>query len=73
MSDSPRRGVSGVDEDRVLDALTLAWGGEYDEIWVHGGEWGAHRKDAGDDVITGATPDELDRAIRADWAREGTP
>ena len=35
-------------------------------------KWGAHRKDAaGGHVITGATPDELDRAIRADWAREG--
>ena len=59
-----------VDQDRVLDALTLAWADEYDEIWVHGGEWGAHRKDAGDDdVITGSTPDELNRAIRADWSR----
>ena len=41
----------------------------YDEFWVHGGQWGAHRKGAGDDVLTGATPDELNRAIRADWAR----
>ena len=23
-------------------------------------------------IITGSTPDELDAAIRADWAREGT-
>jgi hypothetical protein len=57
-----------VDEDRALDALTLAWADEYPEIWVHGGEWGAHRKDAPDgDVITGSTPDELNRAIKADW------
>jgi hypothetical protein len=69
-----RRGVFDVDEDRALDALTLAWGDEYDEIWVHDGEWGAHHKDAGDhDVVTGATPDELNRAIRADSARWGTP
>ena len=67
-----RRGVFEVDEDRALDALTLAWGDEYDGLWVHGGEWGAHHKDAGDDeVVTGATPDELNRAIRADAARRG--
>jgi hypothetical protein len=66
-----QRGVFDVDEERALDALALAWG---DEIWVHAGEWGAHRKDAGDDdVVTGATPDELNRAIRADWASRGTP
>jgi hypothetical protein len=68
-----QRGVFDVDEDRALDALVLAWGDAYDEIWVHGGQWGAHRKDAADDdVLTGSTPDELTAAIRADWAREGT-
>jgi hypothetical protein len=62
-------GASGTDEDRALDALMLAWGGEYDEIWVHDGEWAAHRKDAADGAaVTGATPEELDRAIRE---REG--
>jgi hypothetical protein len=67
-----RRGVFEVDEVRALDALTLAWGDEYDKLWVHGGEWGAHHKDAGnDEVVTGATPDELNRAIRADAARRG--
>jgi hypothetical protein len=69
-----RRGVFDVDEERALDALALAWGDFYDQIWVHDGEWGAHRTDAGDDdVVTGATPDELNRAIRADWASRGTP
>lgn len=67
-----RRGPFGVDEDRALDALDLAWGGEYDQIWVMDGQWGAHHKDAGeDDVLTGATPDELNAAIRADCARRG--
>ena len=67
-----RRGVFDVDEDRALDALTFAWGDEYDEIWIHGGKWGAHHKDAGDDdVVTGSTPDELNRAIRADSMRRG--
>ena len=50
-----------VDGERALDALTLAWADEYDEIWFHDGAgWGAHHKDApDDDVITGSTPDEL--------------
>jgi len=54
-----------VDENKALDALTLAWGDEYPEIWVHGTEWGAHHKDApeGDD-LTGDTPDELNRDTR---------
>lgn len=58
-----------VDENKALDALTLAWGDHYD-IWILGNEWGAHCKDAPDiDVLTGDTPDALNRAIREDWAR----
>jgi hypothetical protein len=60
-----------VDADRALDALTLAWADYYDEIWFHDGAgWGAHHKDApeGED-ITAQTPDELNRAIRDDWAK----
>jgi hypothetical protein len=63
-----------VDEKRALDALTLAWADEYDELWVRDGEWSARHKDApDDDVITGSTPDELNRAIRADWLRREGP
>jgi hypothetical protein len=70
---SEPRGVFDVDEDRAVDALTFAWGDGYEEIWVHDGKWGARRKGAGDGgAVTGSTPDELNRAIRADWAREGT-
>jgi hypothetical protein len=59
-----------VDEQRALDALTLAWADEYDELWVCDDKWSARHKDApDDDVITGDTPDELNRAIRADWLR----
>ena len=60
------------DVDGALDALVLAWGDDYDQIWLGlDGQWGAHRKDAGkDDVVTGASPDELNQAIRT---REGTP
>ncbi len=59
-----------VDENRALDALTLAWADEYDELWCSDGKWCARHKDAlDDDVITGSTPDELNRAIRTDWLR----
>ena len=58
-----------VDQVHALDALTLAWGDEYDEIWVHDGQWCAHRKGGHDEnIITGDTPDALNQAIRADWA-----
>ena len=60
-----------VDVDRALAALTLAWHDEYDEIGrADGGSWYARHKDARqDEVLTGNTPDELNRAIREDWAR----
>ena len=65
-------GVFGVDEDRALGTLVLAWGNAY-EIYVVGGQWPAWREGAGDkDVLTRDTPDALNAAIRADWAREGT-
>ncbi len=67
-----QRGVFDVDEDRALDALALAWGDAY-EIYIVDGQWHAWRQGAGDqDVLTGSTPDELNAAVRADWAREGT-
>jgi hypothetical protein len=66
------RGAFRVDEGKALDALDLAWGADYDEFWVYGGEWGAHRRGAPDgEVLTGATPDELNAAIRADQSRRG--
>jgi hypothetical protein len=60
-----------VNVDRALDALTLAWQGEYDELWYHEGSgWGAHHKDASEDEnILGRTPDELNARIREDWSR----
>ena len=67
-------GPFAVDVERALDALDLAWGDEYDEIWISDGKWNAHHKDAGDDdVLTGVTPDELNRLIRADWTRRQNP
>ncbi|MGO9194229.1 MAG: hypothetical protein ACLP8X_38020 [Streptosporangiaceae bacterium] len=68
-----QRGMPDADEDQALDALALAWGDAYD-IYVVDGQWRAWREGAGDeDVLTGSTPDELNAAIQADNAREGTP
>jgi hypothetical protein len=60
-----------VDVDRALDALSLAWADEYDQLWYHEGSgWGAHHKDAPEDEdILAQTPDELNRKIRADFQR----
>ena len=60
-------------EDRALDALTLVWGDSY-EIYITGGQWQAWHDDAPDqEIITGTTPGELNRAIRADFARRICP
>ena len=57
-----------VDEDKALDVLMLAWAVCGYEVFVVGGQWQAWHRDADDtDVIDGSTPDELNRAIRADW------
>jgi hypothetical protein len=56
------------DIESALDGLILAWGDFY-EIWFHDGLWSAKREGESDaDRVTGETPDELNRAIRADWS-----
>jgi hypothetical protein len=70
-ADGRPRGVFEVDEDRALEALRLAWGDAYD-IGSEGGTWTAASRDAEGRTFTGDTPDALNAAIRADWAREGT-
>lgn len=66
-----RRGPSGADEDRALDALTAEWGDEY-EVYLTGDQWQAWRKGALlQDMLAGGTAGELNAAIRADWARRG--
>jgi hypothetical protein len=61
-----RRGPFHVDEDQALAALELAWEDTCDEFWVSGGVWGAHLKGAPDnEVVTGATPDELHANLQA--------
>ena len=55
-----------VEEDRALAELELAWSeGGYHGFTVEGGTWGAISS-AGE-VLTGGTPDVLNRAISAHW------
>ena len=61
-----QRGVFEVDEGRALAELELAWtDGGYHGFSADGGTWCAISS-AGE-VLTGGTPDALDRAIRAHW------
>ena len=61
-----RRGVFAVDEDAALAGLELAWaGGGYHGFSAEGGTWSA--VSSAGDVLTGETPDALDREIRAHW------
>ena len=64
------RGVFEVDEDRAAEAFRMTWGQAYD-IGFAGGAWRARRLDGRGTVMTGATPDALNVAIGADWARRG--
>jgi hypothetical protein len=61
-----RRGPFAVNEDAALAELEQAWApGGYHAFGADGGTWSAISS-AGE-VLTGATPDELDRVIRAHW------
>ena len=61
-----RRGVFDVDEDRALAELELAWAdGGYHGFCADGGTCCA--VSSAGEVLTGGTPDALDRAIRAHW------
>lgn len=74
----PRRGPFDVDTDRALEALRMAWGDVYavsfdDAIGIGGGRWQAWRLGGDGSRLAGATPDELNAAIRADWANGSRP
>ena len=61
-----RGGPFAVDEDAALAALEEAWAaGGYHAFGADQGIWSAISSSG--DVLTRATPDELDRAIRAHW------
>ncbi len=61
-----QRDPFAVDEDAVLAELELAWAdGGYHAFSADGGTWCA--VSSAGEVLTGATPDALARAIRAHW------
>ena len=61
-----QRTVLEMDEDRAVGALQLAWADNgYHGFSADDGLWSAI-SNAGD-VLTGDTPDALNRAIRAHW------
>jgi len=63
---SGSRDPFAVDKDAALAGLELAWtDGGYRGFRAEGGIWAAISS-AGE-VLTGATPDALARAIRANW------
>ena len=67
-----------VDADRALEALRVTWGNAYavcfdEAIGIGGDRWQAWRIGARGIRLAGATPDELNTAIRADWARGSQP
>ena len=54
------------DEDAALAELELAWSDAgYHAFSADGGTWCA--VSSAGEVLTGGTPDELDRAIRGHW------
>ena len=61
-----RRGVFEVDEDPALAELEQAWAdGGYHGFSAEGGTWCA--VSSAGEVLTGGTPDALDKAVRAHW------
>jgi len=61
-----RRGPFAVDEDAALAEFKRTWAyGGYHGFSVDDGTWSAISS-AGD-ILTGETPDALNRAIRAHW------
>jgi hypothetical protein len=64
---SGQRDPFAVDEGRALAELELAWAdGGHHAFSADGGTWCAVSSTG--EVLTGATPDALARAIRAHWA-----
>lgn len=77
-ADGQRRGVFDVDTDRALEALRVAWGDAYaicfdDALGAGGGRWQAWCLGGHGIRLAGATPDELNVKIRADWASGSRP
>ena len=56
-----------LDERDTLKTLSARWGAVY-RVSYDGHRWRASRKDGTGDTLRGFTPDDLEAAIRADWA-----
>lgn len=77
-ADGQQRGAFSVDTGRALEALRVTWGNAYavcfdDAIGIGVGRWQARRLGDHGTRLAGATPDELNAAIRADWAHGSRP
>jgi hypothetical protein len=76
--DGQQRGAFTIDTGRALEALRVTWGSSYavcfdDAIELGGGRWQAWRIGGHGTRLAGATPDELNAAIRADWTGGSRP
>jgi hypothetical protein len=74
VADGQRRGAFSVDADCALEALRVTWDNAYavcfdDAIGIGGDRWQAWRIGGYGIRLAGATPDELNAAIRADCMR----
>lgn len=58
--------------DNSWEVLDAAWGDLYEVTYVEGKGWSACRI-GGDEEISAPTPDELNRGLRADFARRQPP
>ncbi|HEV2257754.1 MAG TPA: hypothetical protein VGS06_31860 [Streptosporangiaceae bacterium] len=69
-ADGQRPGIFTVDTDCALEALRVTWGNAYavcfDDAIETASRWQAWRIGHGT-RLAGATPDELNAALRADW------
>jgi hypothetical protein len=63
-------GPFSVNPDNAHEALISAWADLFDQIGSLDGKWSAHWIGApADEMVTGSTPDELNRKMRIEWYR----
>ena len=56
-----------VDEECTLGVLRVQWGAVY-AVDYDGRRWRASRKGGTGETLRGLTPDDLNAALRSDWA-----
>ena len=68
MKDDTNKSRDEAEQDQALDRLTARWGDRY-EVYLTEDQWQAWHKGAPpEDMLDGATPDELNAKIAADAA-----